>query len=166
MKHHSSLTRTVFMLGLTVCAAMLSISQLSYAQTGTNPNTGNSSTSGKCTWHHGNHPHQSVDQRLAALKAALQIQTNQEGVWQAYANAVQTASTDRKTLWQQFKQTTQSLTFPQRIQRREAITQQLQSDRQAIDNALIQLFTALTQQQQSVLEQHFAHHHKGHNTNS
>lgn len=161
MKRRFSLAIAASGMNLSICTVALALAQLSYAQDASSQSATDTSAPAAGQSHHRHHSHQPLDQRLNTLKAALQIQPNQEGAWQAYASAAQTAATDRKTLWQQDKQSSQSLTLPQRIDRREAMFRQMLTDRQAVDNALKQLYASLTAQQQAVLEQHVARHHRG-----
>ena len=102
------------------------------------------------------HHHRTLEQRLADLKTALQITSDQESLWQAYV----TAATNQAAAWKQWRMSnppSPALTLPQRIDRRNAMMQQLQPGRQAVDAALKQLYAALSPSQQTTIEIFMAH---------
>ena len=79
------------------------------------------------------------------MQAALQLQPNQQGAWEAYVSAVQAQHANLQAA-QQSNPSSQTLTLPQRIDQREALSQQMQASRQSVDTALKQLYGSLIAQ--------------------
>ncbi len=143
--------------GALVCAAGAVLPSISYGQADTAP--GQEATTRAASYHHP----RTLEQMLGELKVALQINSDQESLWQAYVTAATNQAAARKQ-WFQNNPPSAYLTLPQRIDRRAAMMQQLLSGRQAKDAALKQLYAALTPSQQLTLElsaAHMRHEHRG-----
>lgn len=156
--NRSIIAKSASAVGLVVCSAVILLTQTAYAQDASSQGSATTPPSAQ-GFRHGHHAHQTLDQRLSALKTKLQIQPGQEGAWQTYVTAVQTAQANQKALWQS-NQSPESLPLPQRIDAREAMMQQMAANRQAMNAALKTLYGSLTTEQQTILDQRFAH--KGH----
>jgi hypothetical protein len=107
------------------------------------------------------HQHKTLQERLDALGANLQLSAAQAPLWQAYASAAVKQSQLRRQ-WMQANPRPAVLTLPQKIDRRMALSQQLQPGREQIDTALKQLYAALSPPQQLTLELAMAHGHGRH----
>jgi hypothetical protein len=107
------------------------------------------------------HQRKTLQERLSALGTALQLNATQAALWQAYVDAAVQQSEARRQ-WQQANPRPAVLTLPQKIDRRMAMSRQLQPGRERADLAMKRVYAGLSPTQQLTLELALAHGRGGH----
>jgi hypothetical protein len=106
-------------------------------------------------------PQAAMQKHLDKLKADLKIQANQEGAWAAYVAKVQEKGQKMKAFHDQAKSQT-NLTLPERLDRRVSFMQERLADMQDVNTALKALYSALSADQQAILDKHFSQRMRHH----
>ena len=94
-----------------------------------------------------------VDRRLADTKAALHITAAQEPAWQAFATQAKQQAGAMQTMRGKLQGADANATAPDRMQARTQLLQQRLSGMEAMTKALKHLYTALSPEQRSIVNQ-------------
>jgi len=139
-----------------VAGASLAVAAVTYAQPsgGVGPCAGHSMGMGPG---HGPmagfDPATMIDSHLGDLKTQLNITAAQEPAWQTFTTAAKQQATSMQVMHTQMQQGTG--TAPERMGQRAAAMQQRAAGMATMSNALKDLYAALTQEQQTIADQHF-----------
>jgi hypothetical protein len=94
-----------------------------------------------------------IDTRLGEMKAQLNINSSQEGAWQAFTTAAKQQAAGMQALRSQMQQ--DPSTAPDRMGQRATMMQQRSEAMATMTNAFNALYTVLTPEQKAVADQSF-----------
>ena len=94
-----------------------------------------------------------IESHLSDLKAQLKITTAQEAAWQTFTAAAEQQAAGMQAMHTQMQQS--AGTAPERMAQRAAAMQQRAAGMATMANALKDLYTALTPEQRTIVDQHF-----------
>jgi hypothetical protein len=95
-----------------------------------------------------------VEDRLADLKAQLNITAKQESAWKAYAEQVKTQATSMQA-WHAAMWNNAQATAPERLAQRDALMKQRLAQHEAMTAAFNDLYKTLTPEQRAIVDQGF-----------
>lgn len=105
------------------------------------------------------HPHSdpvaNSEKRLSAFKQELKITNDQEQVWTAYAEKTRSNVRDIRDRMNEAMHD-QSQTAPERFDRHIALMRERLASFEKMDEALKQLYAALTPEQKAIADRHFS----------
>ena len=99
-------------------------------------------------------PAAAADDRLAELKAELNITAEQESAWKAYAEQVKTQATSMQA-WHAAMWSNTQATAPERLAQRDALMKQRLAQHEAMTAAFNDLYKTLTPEQRAAVDQGF-----------
>ena len=111
-----------------------------------------------CKMHQHHDPVANVEKRLAGLKEELKITPEQESVWATYAEKTKRNVQEMKDRMEAAAHD-QAQTAPERFDRHIALMRDRLASFEKMDDALKQLYAALTAEQKAVADRHFAKMH-------
>lgn len=104
-------------------------------------------------------PAANAEARLTTLRTQLNITSEQEPAWQAYAAAVTQQAQQMQAFHDQMTQSTASA--PERMALMPQVMQQRAAGMQVVGQALTELYAVLTPEQRTLVDQQFAHSPRG-----
>ena len=99
-------------------------------------------------------PGAAADDRLAELKAELNITANQESAWKAYTEQVK-AQAESMQAWHAAMWSNAQATAPERLAQRDALMKQRLAQHEAMTAAFNDLYKTLTAEQRATVDQGF-----------
>ena len=108
--------------------------------------------------HQHSDPVAKVEKRLASFKEELKITSDQEQVWNTYAEKTRSNVKDIRDRMDEAMHD-KPQTAPERFDRHIELMKQRLASFEKMDDALKQLYTALTPEQKAIADRHFAKMH-------